>query len=60
MALFTFNLIFFKAQELLDGTNPRVAYPYVIGQLQNMLQTEEDHRAVLDSNPINIINLKFH
>ena len=50
------NLIFFKAQELLDGSNPRIAYPYVIGQLQNMLQTEEDHRAVLDSNPINRIN----
>jgi len=50
------NLIFFKAQELLDGANPRIAYPYVIGQLQNMLHTEEEHRAVLDSNPINRIN----
>jgi len=50
------NIIFYKAQELLDSEHPRAAYPYVIGQLQNMLQTEEDHREVLDTNPLDRLN----
>lgn len=50
------NLVFYKAQELLDSEHPRTAYPYVIGALQNMLQTEESHRAVLDTNPIGRID----
>jgi len=50
------NIVFYKAQELLDSENPRTAYPFVIGQLQNMLQVEANHREVLDTNPLDRLN----
>ena len=44
----TANIIFYKAQELLDES-PRDAYPFVLSSLQNLMQVEDEHHAVMDA-----------